>query len=204
MMRAIRTGTLFVVLLAFWLVLSGRLDPVFVVLGIVSSVAVTWFATRLLDGVIGPADATPRVSLFHLVSFFVWLLAQIPPAGLVIARVVIDQRRPPRPGVVRFRTRLQSPAARTLLANAITLVPGTITLNVEGDEFTVHAFTPGAMLDLYTATTQHRIARAFREPMDDPPVLVWEPIHDELPEMVWEPTSFERDAEPTDPNGGPR
>jgi multicomponent Na+:H+ antiporter subunit E len=194
-MRAIRTTTLFVVLSIFWLLLSGRLDALFVGMGLASAAAVTWFATRLLHGVVGPADATPRVSLWHLTTFLVWLLLQIPPAGLVIARVVLDQRRPPRPGVVRFRTRLQNPAARTLLANAITLVPGTMTLNVEGDELTVHAFTPDAMLDLYTAATQRRIARAFREPLDDPPELVWEPIHDELPEMIWEPSSFEPEEE---------
>lgn len=185
-MRAIRTTTLFVVLLVFWQLLSWRIDPLFIVLGIVSAGVVTWFATRLLHDVIGPADATPRVSLWHLTTFLVWLLLQIPPAGLVITRVVIDQGRPPRPGVVRFRTGLQSPAARTLLANAITLVPGTMTLNIDGDELTVHAFTPDAMLDLVTAATQKRIARAFREPVDPPPTLVWEPIHDELPEVVGE------------------
>ncbi len=185
-MRAIRSATLFVVLLVFWQLLSWRLDPLFIAIGVVSSVAVTWFAAQLLDGVIGPADATPRVSLWHLTTFLAWLLLQIPPAGLVIARVVIDQRRPPRPGVVRFRTGLQSPAARTLLANAITLVPGTMTLNLDGDELTVHAFTPDAMLDLVTTETQRRIAKAFREPVDEPPVLVWEPIHDELPEVVGE------------------
>jgi multicomponent Na+:H+ antiporter subunit E len=183
-MRVIRTGTLFLVLLTFWQLLSWRLDPLFIAIGMVSAAAVTWFATRLLHGVVGPADATPRVSLWHLTTFLAWLLVQIPPAGLVIARVVIDQRRPPRPGVVRFRTGLQSPAARTLLANAITLVPGTMTLNLDGDELTVHAFTPGAMLDLVTAATQQRIARAFREPLDEPPTLVWEPIHDELPEVL--------------------
>jgi multicomponent Na+:H+ antiporter subunit E len=186
-LRIIRVVALFAALLAFWLLLSGRLDPLFLVIGVASAAAVTWFASRLLDGVLGPADRTPRVSLWHLTTFFVWLLAQIPPAGLVIARVVIDQGRPPRPGVARFTTRLQSPAARTLLANAITLVPGTMTLNVEGDELTVHAFTPDAMYDLYTAATQRRIARAFREPLDDPPELIWEPIHDELPEVLWEP-----------------
>jgi multicomponent Na+:H+ antiporter subunit E len=185
-MRVIRTGTLFVVLLAFWQLLSWRLDPLFIVFGIVSAGAVTWFATRLLHGVVGPADATPRVSLWHLTTFFVWLLLQIPPAGLVIARVVIDQRRPPRPGVARLRTGLRSPAARTLLANAITLVPGTMTLNLDGDELTVHAFTPDAMLDLVTGATQQRIARAFREPADESIELVWEPIHDELPEVVGE------------------
>jgi multicomponent Na+:H+ antiporter subunit E len=95
---------------------------------------------------------------------------------------VLDPRRPPRPGVVHFRTGLRSPAARTLLATSITLVPGTITLNVDGDEFIVHAFTPANMSDLASADAQARIARIFGVPADEPPVLRWEPVHDALPE----------------------
>jgi multicomponent Na+:H+ antiporter subunit E len=181
-MRTIRAVTLFVVLFAFWQALSSRVDPLFIGLGLVSSAAVTWFAVRLIEGVLGAPEDVRPISLWHLTTYLLWLLARIPPAGLAIARVVIDPRRPPRPGVVRFRTGLASPAARALLANSITLVPGTITLNVERDEFTVHAFSPDAVADLASAATQRRIARIFRTSPDEPPDLVWESVHDELPE----------------------
>jgi multicomponent Na+:H+ antiporter subunit E len=181
-MRTFRALTLFLALLGFWQALSARIDPLFISLGIISAAATTWFAMRLLEEVVGKADETPAIHLWYLVRFLGWLLLRIPPAGLAIALVVLDPRRPPRPGVVRFRTGLQSPAARTLLANAITLVPGTMTLEVIGDEFVVHAFTPDAAADLANAATQRRIARAFRQSLDTPPQMIWEPIHDELPE----------------------
>lgn len=181
-MKPLRVAVLFLVLLAFWQALSGRVDPLFIGMGIVSSAAAAWFGVRLLEGVIGPATTTLPISVWHLTTYVVWLLLRIPPAGVAIARVVMDPRRPPRPGVVRFRTTLPTPAARALLANSITLVPGTITLSVEGDELTVHAFTPDAVEDLATAATQSRIARIFRMPPEEPPALVWEPVHDELPE----------------------
>ncbi len=181
-MTKIRALWLFLSLLVFWQLLSARIDPLFIALGIVSAAGSTWFAVRLLEPVVGDAEETPRIHLLYLVRFLLWLLLRIPPAGLAIARVVIDPRRPPRPGVARFRTGLASPAARTLLANAITLVPGTMTLNVDEDEFTIHVFTPDAAADLANAATQRRIALAFRQTPDEPPTMIWDPVHDELPE----------------------
>ena len=181
-MRSIRALALFVSLLAFWQALSARIDPLFIGIGVVAAVTVTAFSLRLLDAVVGPPGTRPPLHLWHLLRFHVWLLLRIPPAGVAVAWVVLNPRRPPRPGVVHFRTGLGSPAARTLLANAITLVPGTMTLNVSDDEFIVHAFTPESVADLASAQTQALIAKAFRIPPDDPPELIWEPLHDELPE----------------------
>jgi multicomponent Na+:H+ antiporter subunit E len=177
-MRATRTAVLFLLLFAFWMALSGRMDPLFVVMGVVSAAAVTALSRQLLEGVLGRADEHPRVNVLKLAGYLLWLLARIPAAGLHVARVVLDPRRPPRPGVVRFRTDLATPAARTLLANSITLVPGTMTLAVRDDEFTVHVFTPAAVADLANGATQRRIAAAFGHPPDEPPVMTWEPIHD--------------------------
>ena len=42
------------------------------------------------------------------------------------------------PALVTFRTTLQSESARVLLANSITLTPGTITVSLDGDEYMVH------------------------------------------------------------------
>jgi multicomponent Na+:H+ antiporter subunit E len=175
-MRTLRTLGLFALLFGFWQLLSGRLDPLFLVLGLLSAGAVTWLSTGLLEGVLGPADETERLDLLQLASYLVWLITRVPPAGFAVARVVLDPRLPPRPGVVRFRTTLSSPTARTFLANSITLVPGTMTLEVLDDEFVVHAFTPDAVSDLATAATQGRIARVFRLPPDEPPEMTWEPI----------------------------
>lgn len=181
-MRTLRAITLFLLLFGFWQLLSGRIDPLFLVLGLLSAAAVTWLSMGLLEGVIGPADATPRVDLVQLAVYLAWLITRIPPAGFVVARVVLDPRLPPEPGVVRFRTGLASPVARTFLANSITLVPGTMTLEVLDDEFVVHAFTPAAVADLANAATQRRIARVFRLEPDDPPAMTWEPSHPEAAE----------------------
>lgn len=181
-MRALRAATLFLLLFGFWSLLSGRLDPLFFVLGLLSAAAVTRMSLPLLERVIGPADATPRVNVWHLLTYMLWLLTRIPPAGVQVARIVLDPRRSPQPGVVRFRTGLSTPLARTVLANSITLVPGTMTIEVRDDLLLVHTFEPGAAAELASAETQRRIAKVFRMEPDDPPEMRWDPIHDTLPE----------------------
>lgn len=184
MMKALRIVLLFGLLLGFWLALSARLDPLFLGMGIVSAAASTWFGAKLLERTVGDAARHPRVHLFWLTIFVVWMLGRMVVGALQVARIVLDPRYPPRPGVTQFRTQLRSPAARTVLANAITLVPGTITLEVERDLFTVHSFTPDAVDDLADARMQNRIAAAFRD-VDQP-----------APELHWEVGEAPRDQDP--------
>lgn len=168
---------LFALLLAFWLLLSGRLDVHLVVSGAISAAVITVASAPLLERTIGPAASHPRLRLLAAVPLTVWLLGRMFVSAVQLARIVLDPRLPPEPGIVRFRTELTSPAARSVLANAITLVPGTMTLEVEGDVLTVHSFTPDAVEDIATAQLQNRIAAVFRDGHQPTPELLWEAGH---------------------------
>ena len=175
---SIRIAAQFLLLLGFWLLLSARVDPVFLGMGIASAALVTALTHRLVAKVLGPNLGGPRVAprrIFRYVVYLLWLVGKIPPAGLQIAYHVLHPRVPIDPGVLRFRTGLQSPMARAILANSITLVPGTMTLEVDDDEFIVHAFIPSAADDLADATMQNKIADVFLEEHDPAPHVVWEP-----------------------------
>ncbi len=54
-------------------------------------------------------------------------------------RLALSFRYEIDPVIVKFKTDLKTDMAKAVLANSITLTPGTITISVEGDEFTVHA-----------------------------------------------------------------
>lgn len=173
-----RAVVMFVLLLAFWLLLSGQYDVVFISTGVITAAVVTAATEMLLAPVLGPdrggARALPR-RLWRYAVYVVWLISRIPPAGVQVAYHVLHPRVPIDPGVLRFRTGLQSPMARAILANSITLVPGTMTLEVDDDEFIVHAFIPSAADDLADATMQNKIADVFLEEHDPAPHVVWEP-----------------------------
>lgn len=173
-MNRMRPVLLLLALFAFWTALSGRLDALFIAMGLGSALLVTRFGVPLLAEVLGAPEETPKVDLVRLAAYVLWLLSRIPPAALDVALSILVPSRSPRPGIVRFRTGLHSPAARTLLANSITLVPGTMTLSVDGGDFVVHALSRRATASLASGEVQGRIARIFRVAADDAPELRWD------------------------------
>lgn len=151
----------FVLLLAFWLILSGHFDPFHVGAGIVCAALVTALSFDLLL-----LDAWARFSAWRFAAYVPWLLAEMAVASLRVAWLVM---RPAglRPRIVRFRTGLRSDLARTTLGNSITLTPGTVTMDVVGDEFVVHALTDQAADDLRGGAMERRVARMFGEAAAD-------------------------------------
>jgi len=176
-MKLVRPSLLFVTLFGFWFMLSQKTEPLFLIIGVVSAALLTGFAIRLLNTV-RDVHADPReINISALVKYVVWLFLQIPPAAIAIARTVVTPGREPQPGVITFDTGLRSPTARTILANSITLVPGTMTLDVSGPTFVVHAFDPEHAGDLIDGSLQRRIARIFNYEPDAAPVVTWMPLN---------------------------
>ena len=178
MKRNLRILVLFVLLMIFWLVLSARLDPLFLVIGVASAAWIAWYTIAVVDSETGEHREGGGFNPLALIVYIMWLFLRQVVSGFSLAWVVVNPKLAPKPGVFRFRTGLQLPAARTILANSITLVPGTNTIEVEDDLFTVHAFNAGSATDIAEAKVQRRIARIFRVPPDDPPQLEWEPLYD--------------------------
>jgi multicomponent Na+:H+ antiporter subunit E len=152
----IPTLVVFLVCFAFWLALSGSTAPLSLALGALSSAAVAW-ANRDLELV----SLVVRVAPGFL-AYLPWLLKEIAVAGIQVARLVLDPRLPVDPVVVRFDTTLAGDLARTTFANSITLTPGTVTLDVDGPTFVVHALTRG-MADLPGGAMERRITAVFQD-----------------------------------------
>jgi len=91
--------------------------------------------------------------VLYLVTFFVALIR----SNLDVARRVLTPSLPIRPGVVEVQTRLQSSLGRMLLANSITLTPGTLSIDIIGDRLLVH------WIDCPPGTDLARATRAISE-----------------------------------------
>lgn len=74
----------------------------------------------------------------HLIAYFCVLAIEIIKANMNMARIVLSPSLPVRPGIVRIKTSLRSSMGKLLLSNSITLTPGTITLNVDGNNMFIH------------------------------------------------------------------
>ena len=144
--------------LALWVLLSGHVAPLDLAMGVAASALVA-FANRDIEGVSEMLRWSPR-----LIAYLPWLLKEIWIANLQVVKLVLDPALPVDPVIVRLRTRLSSDLARTTLGNSITLTPGTITLDVDGEELVVHALTRGGGAAVMAGGMARRVGRMFGDP----------------------------------------
>lgn len=127
---------LFATMLFFWILLNGALAFDVVLVGAVVAGSITYLfrdSGHFLSGYRLTFDSA-RATLGYIGYF----LNELVRANLSVARVVLDPELPVRPAIVKVRTRLRSPVARLMLANSITLTPGTLTVEMNGELLYIH------------------------------------------------------------------
>lgn len=78
-------------------------------------------------------------SLYYLLKYFVVFLVELIKANLNMARIVVTPKLPISPKIYEVKTELKSNIAKALLANSITLTPGTISVDLDDDTLYIHA-----------------------------------------------------------------
>lgn len=120
----------------FWLILSGKITVEILVTGVFITAAVFLFARFFLSW-----DLKRELAVYKLIplaaAYFFTLAYEIFKANLSVMPYILGKKQPSGV-VVRFESPLESDSANVLLANSITLTPGTITLDQTGKHFTVH------------------------------------------------------------------
>ena len=128
---------MFLILLLLWLIFAGGPTLTNLLLGVPVSALVTLFCARFMGydsrRFFSRLKAAPR-----LLRYLAVLLREIVLANIAVLRV-IWRKAPPAPVLVRFASELESEALRVLVANSITLTPGTYTVQLEGGDYAVHA-----------------------------------------------------------------
>ena len=76
--------------------------------------------------------------LFFMIVYILVFLRELIKANFDVARRVITPSLPINPGIVKFKTNLKSDYAKMVLANSITLTPGTLSVDIVDDTFYVH------------------------------------------------------------------
>ncbi|MDA0811296.1 MAG: Na+/H+ antiporter subunit E [Verrucomicrobia bacterium] len=134
---------IFFLLLLTWVIFSGLFDPFHLALGVVSCLLVTWMSSRMLFTNRTDGMGVRARQAFMLVGYLSWLLWQIVMANVHILKLALSPAGlgEVRPRIVRFRTGLRTDFGKFLLAQSITLTPGTVTIKIIGDEFVIHAIS---------------------------------------------------------------
>lgn len=115
-------------MLAFaWLALTGQFNPVNFVAGFTLAYLVLWLARPVLK------SSNYFLKIPQIVSFTLFFLWQLVLSNLRVAYEVVTPPHSMRPGIVAVPLDVKTEAAITLLANLITLTPGTLSLDVSAD-----------------------------------------------------------------------
>lgn len=128
---------MFWLLLLLWIVLNGRLDTEIILLGIPLSALITLFACRFM-GYSAKQGFVLLRKLPNLVRYGVLLLLEIIKANRDVMRLILSPRYEPEPQLIAVRIPLKTEWGRVLLANSITLTPGTITVALDGSHYLIH------------------------------------------------------------------
>lgn len=161
----------FISLMLFWLVMSGMFQFAQITQGIICVIIVIAVNYRLKHHAFYGDEMDDLAQLrFHYAPVYViWLIGEIIKAGLHVASVIVMPKRSVQTYILTFRADLPSAHARMILGNSITLTPGTLTLDIAGDLFTVHALTPDSFGGIVDDSMPRNVLRLFSK--EDRPVI---------------------------------
>ncbi|MFO7773779.1 MAG: Na+/H+ antiporter subunit E [Dehalococcoidia bacterium] len=130
----------FFLLFVFWIIITASFSPRKIVAGLISSFLAV-LLVRLIFRIKLPEQITP-LFLIRFPVFLAILAWEVIKANINLAWILIRPRLLIDPTIVRFKSELQEDFRRTIVADTITVTPGTLTLDAQGDELLVHCLAP--------------------------------------------------------------
>ena len=121
---------------AFWLLNSGYNTPLMLSLGVVSVAFVIYLAHRMdvVDHEYQPVHLTAK-----LPGYYVWLGKEIILANISVVKHVWLGNQTISPTLATLKASQITDMGRVIYATSITLTPGTVAVNLTGDQIVVHA-----------------------------------------------------------------
>ena len=124
------------VIFSLWIIFNGRVTPETALLGMVISTALYWFACKYLKYTPGFDRKFARL-IIHVFTYAAVLVRETLKSNWQVTKIIYSKKEI-HPQIIFFRTSLASAVARVVLANSITLTPGTLTVVLNDDLFCVH------------------------------------------------------------------
>ena len=136
----------FIILFLPWLILSGKYDASYIGMGVLCAAMVAWWCKDLLFPNEHLSIGNCIRQGIRFIPYACWLFWQIVLSNIHVLKVSLSPRMQDliSPKMVRFNTDVNEEISKFVLANSITLTPGTVTVRVEGQKFLVHALTEKA------------------------------------------------------------
>ncbi|HHB52184.1 MAG TPA: Na+/H+ antiporter subunit E [Saprospiraceae bacterium] len=123
-------------LMLVWIGFTNTFNNQEVITGLVLTAIISFLSIRLFT-CCDLRILTPS-KVFYMLQYIIIFLIALIKSNLDVARRVLSPSLPINPGIVKFKTKLTKNFAKMVLANSITLTPGTLSIDIVDDTFYIH------------------------------------------------------------------
>ena len=138
-----------------WYLWSGINVPLIVGFGVFSVLFVLWIMKRMDDVA---CDDPPYTLGLRPLFYFPYILWEIVKANLDVTKAILSPSRI-SPRMFRTKASQKTGVARVIYANSITLTPGTVTLDMRGDDLLIHALTKDSKAGVESGDMDKRVTQ---------------------------------------------
>ena len=153
---------MFILLLLIWFIFNGKITWELTVLGMILCACIYFFMCRFMDYSLKKDISLMRLSVSFLYYTGV-LIVEIIKSNLQVMHLTLTDREIVEPVIISYRTRLRSKLGRVILANSITLTPGTITISLEEDELVIHCLDKTIAEGIENSTFEQLLERMEKQ-----------------------------------------
>lgn len=140
----------------FWLLNSGLYT--FIIMGLgVASVILVLFITRRMDVV--DAESVPIQLSLRLPRYYAWLVKEIVISNIQVVKHIWMGNQSISPTITTITCHQKTDMGKVIFANSITLTPGTVAIDLVGDQVTVHALIKEDLDALIAGEMDRRVCR---------------------------------------------
>ena len=141
------TFWLAITLAVVWFLWSGKVMPFILILGGLSVALTMWMAHRM--GVDDEEGAPVELGIAPFTTYLPWLAKEIFESNIEVTKTILSKEMQLKRNMIEVGAGQKTELGRVILANSITLTPGTVSVKMEGDRILVHALSfEGAEEDL--------------------------------------------------------
>lgn len=137
--RAQKAGVdiMFLLFLILWIIFNGRITLEIILFGVFIAAFMYFFLCKFMD--YSPKSDLKMIKNLGRGLIYVYILIrEIFKANFQVMHLILSSKIEVEPKLIFFKTDLKKETSRVVLANSITLTPGTITVTLEEDEYCVH------------------------------------------------------------------
>jgi multicomponent Na+:H+ antiporter subunit E len=155
----------FISLMIFWVIMSGFFTVTHISMGVVTVAGVMYVnyklkTHRFFDD---DMDDLSELRFFRAAYYVGWMIVQIILAGFHVVLIIIRPKMPIHTTMITFRVDLPSAHARMILGNSISLTPGTLTIDITGDQFIVHAIDDKSFDSISSDKMPRQVLKLFEK-----------------------------------------